>query len=38
MLSSLLGMAIALTNPISRRTSLIVILAGIVVPVTLLLI
>ena len=36
MLSSLLGMAIALTNPISRRMSLIVIIAGIVVPVLLL--
>jgi len=38
MLSSLLGIAIALTNPISRRTSLIVILAGLVVPLALVLI
>jgi hypothetical protein len=37
MLSSLLGMAIALTNPMSRRTSLIVIVAGALVPVALIL-
>jgi hypothetical protein len=37
MLSSLLGMWIALTNPVSRRNSLIVLLAGIVIPVTLIL-
>ena len=35
MLSSLLGMAIGLTNPARRRTSAIVILAGIVIPVAL---
>ncbi|HEY5336639.1 MAG TPA: hypothetical protein VIJ85_00420 [Rhizomicrobium sp.] len=35
MLSSLLGMAIALTNPISRRTSLIVLIAGTLIPITL---
>src|SRR6202012_586571 len=33
MLSSLLGMWIGLTNPISRRTSLIVLIAGILVPI-----
>jgi hypothetical protein len=38
MLSSLLGMWIALTNPISRRTSLIVLVAGAVIPLALILI
>ena len=36
MVSSLLGMAIALTNPAVRRTSLILIIAGILAPVLLL--
>jgi hypothetical protein len=37
MLSSLLGMAIGLTNPMTRRTSLIIIIAGILVPIALIL-
>jgi hypothetical protein len=38
MASSLLGMAIALTNRISRRTSLIVIVAGALIPIVLILV
>ena len=37
MLSSLLGMAIGLTNPAVRRTSLIVIITGILLPLALIL-
>ena len=37
MLSSLLGMAIALTNRISRRTSLMVLIAGTLIPIALIL-
>jgi hypothetical protein len=38
MLSSLLGMAIGLTNPIARRISLIIIIAGTLIPVALILV
>ena len=38
MLSSLLGMGIALTNPVRRRTSFIVLAAGILIPIALILV
>jgi hypothetical protein len=38
MLSSLLGMAIGLTNPMARRTSLILIVAGTLIPIALILV
>jgi hypothetical protein len=37
MLSSLLGMAIGLTNPMARRRSLILIIAGTLIPIALIL-
>ena len=37
MLSSLLGMAIGLTNPVTRRTSVIIIVVGALLPISLIL-
>ena len=38
MLSSLLGMAIALTNPMARRNAIIIIAAGAIIPIVLILV